>query len=235
VLEPDRAARFLDDGRSPLLCALPPGAAGPRAEGSAVLAPGARLLLYSDGLVERRRESLDVGLARLAERAAAAGAGPGWSDELVRTMLAGAGDDDVALLTATYAPVFQVRMPAMPERLAGLRRELRSWLAAVGVSGDDAADVLLAIGEAAANAVEHAFAAAAAAASLGELVVELRLGAGRELTVRVVDTGRWRKVPAPGDRGRGLPMMRAVMESIEVESGEGGTVVTMRHHLAEPS
>jgi anti-sigma regulatory factor (Ser/Thr protein kinase) len=195
-----------------------------------VLVPGARLLLYSDGLVERRRESLNVGLRRLVEHATEVGGGPGWSDELVRRMLVGSGDDDVALLTATYEPVFSTRLPARPERLAGLRRELRGWLTAVGVGPEDAGDVLLACGEAVANSVEHAYADAA-----GGLAVELRLAAGWELTLRVADTGRWRQVPAPGDRGRGLSMMRAVMDSVEVRSGEGGTVVTMRRRLAGPA
>ena len=78
---------------------------------------------------------------------------------------------------------------------------------AVGADEDTAADVLLACGEAAANAVEHAF-----PDDPGELTVQLRLSADRELTVRVADTGRWRRVPAPGDRGRGLPLMHAVMD-----------------------
>ncbi len=230
VLGPDGTAEFLEGGRSPLLCALPFGSTGPRAEGSAVLVPGARLLLYSDGLVERRRESLTVGLRRLAQQAAEVGDGPGWSDELVRRMLVGAGDDDVALLTATYEPVFSTRLPARPERLAGLRREMRGWLAAVGVGPDDTADILLACGEAVANAVEHAFPGVA-----GELAVELRVAAGWELTLRVTDTGQWRLVPTPGDRGRGLPVMRAVMDSIGVDSGMDGTVVTMRRRLAGPA
>jgi GAF domain-containing protein/anti-sigma regulatory factor (Ser/Thr protein kinase) len=236
VVSPDGTARFLEDGRSPLLCVGAPGRTTPRPEGTAVLVPGARLLLYSDGLVERRRESLDVGLRRLAAYAGEIRDPDGWSDELVRRMLVGAGDDDVALLTTMYAPVFRVRLPALPDRLAGLRRELRSWLAAVGVAGDDATDVVLACGEAAANAVEHAFQGRSPAGPMvGELTVELRLAAGRELTVRISDSGRWRRVPAPGDRGRGLPMMRAVMDSVEVESGEGGTVVTMRHRPAAPA
>jgi anti-sigma regulatory factor (Ser/Thr protein kinase)/GAF domain-containing protein len=230
VLRPDGGTEFLEGGRSPLLCALPPGPSAPRPEGTYVLAPGARLLLFSDGLVERRRESLDVGLRRLARYAVEVADTPGWSDELVRRMRVGAGDDDMALLGATYAPVFRVRLPVAPQRLAGLRRQLRDWLAAVGADGDGAADVLLACGEAAANAVEHAFPDAA-----GELTVELRLAAGQELTVRVADTGRWRRVPAPGDRGRGLPLMRAVMDSVQVDSGEGGTVVTMRRRLAVPA
>ena len=231
LVGPDGSTEFLEDGRSPLLCALPPGLAGPRAEGSARLRPGARLLLYSDGLVERRRESLDVGLDRLAAHAAAAGDGPGWSDELVARMLTGAGGDDVALLTATYEPVLETRLPARPERLAGLRGELRAWLAAVGIGPDDTADVLLACGEAVANGVEHAFEAGGG----GELAVRVRLGAGRELTLRVADTGRWRDVPAPGDRGRGMPLMRAVMDAVEVHSGEDGTVVTMSRRFGEPA
>ena len=108
-----------------------------------------------------------------------------------------------------------------------LRKMMRGWLAAVGTDDDAASDVLLACGEAAANAVEHAF-----PEDPGELTVELRLSADRRLTLRVADTGQWRRVPAPGDRGRGLPLMRAVMDSVLVEPGEGGTVVTMQRRLA---
>ncbi|HEY6745164.1 MAG TPA: SpoIIE family protein phosphatase, partial [Mycobacteriales bacterium] len=234
VLRPDGTTEFLEDGRSPLLCALPPGTTEPRPEGSTVLVPGSRLLLYSDGLVERRRESLNVGLRRLGEHAAEVEQGPSWSDELVRRMLVGSGDDDVALLATTYEPVFSTRLPARAELLAGLRRRLRIWLAAVGIGPNDAADVLLACGEAVANAVEHAFPRALPGPA-GELAVELRLSAGWELTLRVADTGRWRQVPAPGDRGRGLSMMRAVMDSVGVRSREDGTVVTMRRRFGEPA
>jgi anti-sigma regulatory factor (Ser/Thr protein kinase) len=226
VLRPDGTTCFLEGGRSTLLCALPPEAAAARPEGTYVLVPGARLLLYSDGLVERRGESLDTGLARLARCATEVGSEPGWSDELVRRMLVGAGDDDVALLAVGFAPAFRVRLPAQAERLAGLRRQLRRWLAAVGVDPDNVADVLVACGEAMANAVEHAFPDGG-----GELTVELWLAAEHELTVRVADNGRWRQVPAPGDRGRGLPLMRAMMDSVRVESNEDGTVVTMRRQL----
>jgi anti-sigma regulatory factor (Ser/Thr protein kinase) len=166
-------------------------------------------------------------------------------------MIVGAGDDDVALLAVAYAPRFGAELPASPEQLAGLRRRLREWLTAVGVDRDAEADVLLACGEAAANAVEHAFpdqpdqpgqpgqggqaGPPGPPAPPGQLSVELTLAAGRELTVRVADTGRWRRVPAPGDRGRGLPLMRAVMDSVRVEPGEGGTVVTMRRRLGVPA
>ncbi|CAA9230919.1 MAG: Serine phosphatase RsbU, regulator of sigma subunit [uncultured Corynebacteriales bacterium] len=232
VLRAGGGTEFLEAGRSALLCALPPGPVGQRPEGTARLRPGDRLLLFSDGLVERRRESLDVGLRRLAGHAATVAADHtlDWPDELVHRMLDGAGGDDVALLAATYEPVLRERLPALPERLSGLRRRLRGWLAGIGATDDEVTDVLLASGEAAANVVEHAYPGVP-----GELVVELRLTAGRELTVRIADTGQWRQVPAPGDRGRGLPLMRAVMESVDVEREEAGTVVTLRRRLAEPA
>jgi len=228
LLLPGGGTTYLEDGRSALLCALPPGATPPRAEGEYRLPPGATLLLYSDGLVERRGESLDVGLHRLAEIAAGhAGSGAGdWCERLVDHMLAGSGDDDMALLCATFRPILRRRLPAEPQRLAALRRELRAWLTRVGATGDETADVLLACGEACANAVEHAY-----PDRPGELTVELTLDGSGELRLRVADSGRWRASPAPGDRGRGLPLMRAVMDAVEVAKGNGGTVVTMRRRL----
>jgi serine phosphatase RsbU (regulator of sigma subunit)/integral membrane sensor domain MASE1 len=63
LIDPEGACRFLEDGRSWPLCALD-GVRGPH--GTAVLEPGATLLLYSDGLVERPGETIDRGLERLA-------------------------------------------------------------------------------------------------------------------------------------------------------------------------
>ena len=62
LVEPGQPSRFLL-GR-PLAAARRPAVRGREAE--IALAPGARLLLYTDGLVERRDESLDDGLDRLA-------------------------------------------------------------------------------------------------------------------------------------------------------------------------
>jgi serine/threonine-protein kinase RsbW len=63
VLEPGGTPRLLWSGRS--LPLGPWGLAEPRPQDEVVLPPGSRLLLYSDGLVERPGEPIDDGLARL--------------------------------------------------------------------------------------------------------------------------------------------------------------------------
>jgi len=71
-----------------------------RPEGALVLTPGSTLLLYTDGLVERRTEPLDDGIARAADALTRRRQLP--PEELVQALpldlLTGARDDDVALL-----------------------------------------------------------------------------------------------------------------------------------------
>lgn len=69
------------------------------AASESVMPPGATLLLFSDGLVENRSQSLDAGLSRLADALAE---GPqdlvALSEHLLADMTAGQNDDDVAML-----------------------------------------------------------------------------------------------------------------------------------------
>ena len=97
LLEPDGTARFLE--ATPGLM-LGIDATSERVNDEVVLLPGTTVMLYTDGLIERRGESIDEGLARLREAAEEyAGLGPNQFGDAVRARMAPDPHDDVAMLT----------------------------------------------------------------------------------------------------------------------------------------
>jgi anti-sigma regulatory factor (Ser/Thr protein kinase) len=140
-------------------------------------------------------------------------------------------DDDVAMLVArrrggTSVVPLNIVVPAVPRTLADIRSNVRRWLHAVGAPPDAAADVLVAVGEACANVVEHAYGPAG-----GTLTVQMELD-GTTVVTNVRDNGRWR--PARGEnRGRGTSLIRACSDDMDVIAGVGGTTVTFRRHVTE--
>jgi serine phosphatase RsbU (regulator of sigma subunit)/anti-sigma regulatory factor (Ser/Thr protein kinase)/uncharacterized protein YigA (DUF484 family) len=223
VIEPDGSTRFLEGGRSVPL-GLPFDL--PRPQAQERLGPGSILVVYTDGLIERREEPLDRGLERLAEMASRVRAGSltEISDGLLE-IVADDRHDDVALLTIgprRPVEVFRRTFPADAHELATMRAELRAWLERSGLPVETREDVVLACTEAATNAIEHAY-----IGRRGDVLIEAESEDGT-LQVSVVDHGRWRH-PRPDDsRGRGLELVRAVIGDIDVERGEGGTTVRMR-------
>jgi PAS domain S-box-containing protein len=226
VIAPD-GPEFLEGGRS-----MPIGAADPAVfrEATAVLPPGSSLLLYTDGLVERRDVALGDRLDELAEAAGAAGDGLDALCERVIGRLAGEGDlgDDVALLAVRPLPASESRvtltLPAEPGSLAGLRRRLARFLHATGASEMEQYEVTLTICEAAGNAIEHAYGPGDASYE-----VEVAWESG-ELVATVRDAGSWREKRGE-HRGRGLSIIEELMDDVDVEHDKRGTVVRMRRRL----
>lgn len=95
VRSADGSTRFLDGAGSPPIAVFDDAVF---ADATTVLEPGETVVLYTDGLVERRDEDLDAGLERLA--AVVAGLDPGRPDvdEIIAAMLTGDRRDDVAVL-----------------------------------------------------------------------------------------------------------------------------------------
>lgn len=227
VIDAAGGTRFIEGARSvPLGAVVDPH----YDEGSAELPPGSTLLLYTDGLVERRGASISDGLARLAVEAAKPARGPGaLCDDVVDALLGGvAPEDDVAVLTVQAAPLapgrLTLELPAKPAVLPSIRRALRQWLAGIGASTREIHDIQVAVTEAAANAVEHAY--GPGDATFG---VEVAATNGSvEIVVR--DSGAWRD-PRGSGRGRGILLMRALTNELELSRGSDGTRVRMRCRL----
>jgi anti-sigma regulatory factor (Ser/Thr protein kinase)/putative methionine-R-sulfoxide reductase with GAF domain len=186
---------------------------------------GATLILYTDGLIERAGESLDVGVRKLTEACSADLPVEGRCDDiLVRLLEDREPTDDVALLIATMAPSTQhlhVSLPASATRLVLLRRLMHRWLDELDLDRDTAYDVVAATGEAATNVIEHAY------GPRGGMIDITGERFDGEILVQIHDDGRWR--PARGtDRGRGTPMMQALCDDVRVLPGPSGTTVELR-------
>jgi len=76
--------------------------AGPRQEAVWSLDPRSRLILYTDGLIERRAETIDEGLDRLLAEVRGDPERPlsALTRDLRRALESGEGDDDVCVLAA---------------------------------------------------------------------------------------------------------------------------------------
>ncbi|MCW2580199.1 MAG: Serine phosphatase RsbU, regulator of sigma subunit [Blastococcus sp.] len=102
VVDADGGSRLLEGA-----CSLPLAVQEDlqRPESDVVLTPGSTLLLYTDGLIERRDEDLDEGIARAVEVLLDGRALPPGelAALLTKRLLADAPDDDVAILL--YQPV----------------------------------------------------------------------------------------------------------------------------------
>jgi serine phosphatase RsbU (regulator of sigma subunit)/anti-sigma regulatory factor (Ser/Thr protein kinase) len=199
------------------------------AEASVTLPVGGTVLLYTDGLVERRQESLGVGFDRLLEAGRRRrGRLSELLDALLDTMVPNGVDDDIAMVALRCIdPTLRFDVPAVPAELAPTRRRIGDWLDELGAERAEAQDVIVAVNEAAANVVEHAYRDGS-----GALQVDARID-GAQLVVSVRDQGRWRPAVASDERGRGILLMRQLMDDVTLHRGDDlrGTTVELRHRL----
>jgi anti-anti-sigma factor len=116
--------------------------------------------------------------------------------------------------------------PAQPCALKHIRHTLRRWLSEVGASPHIVDDVLIAVGEACTNVVDHAYGTEG-----GTMNVHLGLQ-GPDLVATIADTGQWGQ-PSAGNRGRGTLFMRHCSDDLRIDHGSTGTTVVIRRHLTE--
>ncbi|MGH3922751.1 MAG: SpoIIE family protein phosphatase, partial [Pseudonocardiaceae bacterium] len=215
---------YLGDGLSP-----PVGVTADDqfAEASEKLSAGATLLLYTDGLIERRGMSIREGLDRLSREAGANATSD--LEQLCDLLLSSLVEqnqiaDDIALVAMRPLSLLEeplsLNVPAEPQMLGQIRGTLRRWLHEVGVDATAENEIVVACGEACANVVQHAYKAAP-----GVIDVTAHL-VGGSVEVSVRDHGEWRP-GAKRDGGWGFSLMQGLMDSVEVERGSEGTEVLM--------
>ena len=226
LLDPRGGATFLESPTG-----LPVGLNWnlPYEESTALLRPGATLVLYTDGLIDRRDVEVGEGLDRLLEAATDT---VGMDIDrlcgmLLEALVPADASDDVAILAARLDPVqerLSLHIPADPARLRSVRRNIGRWLSGHGVPKPDAEDIILASSEACANSIEHAY-----GPGEGSVDIDAEVDGG-EVTIVVRDAGRWR-TSRNGDRGRGLPLMEACMDTCTLTRGDAGTEVKMQRRI----
>ncbi|MEU8090912.1 SpoIIE family protein phosphatase [Micromonospora chalcea] len=228
VVGADGTPQLLQHGRSRPL-AVRAGEERPEAE--ATVPPRATLMLYTDGLVERRRQPITVGIARATDAIQQGHHAPVevLATEIMDRLTPDGGyHDDVALLLYRHPGPLELEFPAESTRLAEVRTALRGWLDRCGLAPAHAYNILVAAGEACANAIEHGH-----RDNPGGRIRLRAAATANNLRLSVTDSGHWREREQPPDphRGRGLVLMRALMDSISVTPGATGTTVDMQARI----
>jgi len=207
----------------------------PRPQASQVLPSDSALMLFTDGLVERKYESIDDGIGRAAAVLAETMKLPldSVADAVLRELAPPAGyDDDVAMVIYRHqsAPL-RIESGATADQLGGIRHRLSGWLRGAEVPDDLSADIVLVVNEACTNSIEHAY----RGQDPGTMLLEVESVDG-EVHVRVADTGSWKTPPTnPGNSGRGLLLIRAISDSVEVDSTPTGTTVDVSFTVPAPT
>jgi anti-sigma regulatory factor (Ser/Thr protein kinase) len=123
-------------------------------------------------------------------------------------------------------------LAAAPESASIARSLVRAAASELGVDRSAAWDLELATTEAVANAVEHGCGCGRDGAGI-RLCIESWDGA---LCVEVCDCGTFRAAPAPVDvmslGGRGIPLIAAMVDQLELLAGTDETRVRFTKHLA---
>lgn len=211
------------------------------------LDPGDMIVFYTDGLTEAPRYGRPFGQGRFTDMVAQYGVGsPG---ELVQALRRGVDAwvsdelrDDLAMVVCQIIPdatleepTRELVLPNEPMRVPEIRRFVGAFLADLRAPVEASSEILLAVGEVAANAYRHG------RRRQGRSEVRVRCSFDHStLTVTVADDGPgfdpslMESADLP-DRfasgGRGLYLIRELMDSVDVDTSAEGTTITMRRQI----
>jgi anti-anti-sigma factor len=226
LIGPDGVARYLMGGRSAPLGVTKAA----QAEATVTIRPGSTLVLYTDGLIESRRGSIEKSMEAL--RTAVEGHQGDLNslcdDRVLKPPRPESSGDDVALLTVRVLPVptgdLHLLLPAEPQALTTLRRSVDQWATTSGASDEEAHDLVVAVSEAVTNMIEHAYTKTG-----GQVEVEAGMCQGLAQVV-VRDRGR-RRSSRPQEDGGSLLVMQRLVDKVDVATGPEGTEIRLARRV----
>jgi len=170
--------------------------------------------LWESHLVPNLIVAVDSSIRRLIE----------WSGLplLAAVMLVVCRDD-----SSDVSPL-EVVAPAQPRSLKNIRDALRGWLSTVGAGPHVVDEVLIAVGEACTNVIDHAYGAQGS----GMVTLHLKLEVP-DVVATIADTGQWGSPPTGGNRGQGTLFMHNFSDEVRIDRGPTGTTVVIRRRLTE--
>jgi len=130
-------------------------------------------------------------------------------------------------MTAQPDPRRRYSWPADARHANVIRDAVHRWLSTLPLNAHDAASMVVAIDAAVENVIRHAY----MDQPEGTGTVEIGCWTEHdEVCAEVIDLGSWR---APRERviGRGIPLMKQLIRSVSVDTGDEGTRVLLRHPL----
>lgn len=123
----------------------------------------------------------------------------------------------------------QLTMPADPAQLPLLRQQVRRCVAGLPISPQRQYETVLAVDEAAANAVQHAYGPGHTGS------IELTIWTESDaLCIQVCDHGHWRQPQSDPDSprdGLGITLMHRLVDAVFIEHGTRGTRVLLRYPI----
>lgn len=199
-------------------------------EMTADVAPGTTLVLYTDGLVERRDVSLDRRMETLGSSVCDVlnTSSADVAREIAARMVESRTEDDLAILVIQLheiSSVLDLELPADLHLARELRHRFGAWLRQRGLDEEARATALLAMHEACVNAMEHAY-----PETSGTVFVHAE-HRDETLSIRVSDNGTWREPMAESDRGRGFVLMKGLMDTASIVQRPDGTDVLLEQRL----
>ncbi len=127
--------------------------------------------------------------------------------------------------------IVEFEVPGRPNMLWKIRSRVSQFARSMPFSEDEVDDITLAVGEAGSNAVKHA-------AALKSCRILIKMERHKDsIRIHVIDTGCGfdpNSISSPdplSETGRGISVMRAVMDEVRFHPGSGGTHVELVKHL----